>query len=241
MSWVDSWEVALAVADVTLKGRLIMKRLKVLGLFIMAVSMLSATVAASSASAAMKNAEFTVASTGTSTSGPGTLFGPANITCLDDKDTTTATNKKEGTISIDFLDCSLLGEECHSLGDKTGTILTGGKYLLVLLDINGKDQLGILITIEPLHIECKFLSTLVSVTGSVLGLIESKEKSKSKFLITIKAKGAKEQEVKEYLNEEEKAVKAGLKSSTDEGTAEESGEEAGEDILTTEKETELIN
>ena len=218
-----------------------MKRLKVLGMLIMAVSMLSAIVAASSASAAMKNAEFTVASNGTGTSGPGTLFGPANITCLDDRMTTTATNKKEGTISIDFLDCTLLGEECHSLGDKTGVILTGGKYLLVLLDINGKDQLGILITIEPLHNECKFLSTLAVLEGSVIGLIEAKAGTKKEFIIKIKAKGAKEQEVKEYLNEEEKAVKAGLKTSTNEGTKEESAWEAGEEILTTEKETELIN
>ena len=219
-----------------------MKRLKVLGLFIMAVSMLGATVAASSASAAeMKNPEFTVQSNGTSTSGPGTLFGPAEIKCLDDTDKTTAINKKEGTISIDFLDCTSLGEECHSLGDKTGTILTGGKYLLVLLDINGKDQRGILITIEPLHIECKFLSVLAVVTGTVLGLIEAKAGTKKEFIIKIRAKGAKEQEVKEYLNEKEEKVKAGLKTSTNEGTASESGEEAGEDILNTEKETELIN
>ena len=221
-----------------------MKRLKVLGLLIMAVSMLGATVAASSASAAkMENAEFTVVTNGTSTSGPGTLFGAAEIKCADDTDTTKAINKKEGTISIDFLKCLLLNEPCHSLGDKEEVILTGGTYLLVLLDINGKDQLGIAIIIKPLHIECKFLNTLVVVEGSVIGLIEAKAGTKNEFTILIHAKGAKEQEVKEYLNEEEKAVPDVLSCSVNEGTKAECGEEAGKegDILKTELNTELIH
>ena len=221
-----------------------MKRLKVLGLLLMAVSMLGAlTVASSSSAAEMKNPEFkTAAGPGTSTSTAGTLFGVAEIKCKDDTDKTTETNKKEGTLSVDFLECTLLGEECHSLGDKAGVILTGGTTKLVLLDPKaGEDKRGLVIAIATLHIECKFLSTLAVVSGSVIGTIEAKAGSKKEFTIGIHAKGAKEQEFKEYLTEKEEKVKATLSTATNEGTASESGEESGTDVLKTEKETELIN
>ena len=219
------------------------KAVKILGTLVVAMLMLSALATSGASAAAMKNPEFTVETGGTSTSGEGKLFGLAEIKCKSDTDTTTATNKKEGTISIDFKECTLGGKQCHSLGDAAGTILTGGSTLLVLLDISGKDQRGVLITIKELHIECEFLATLAVVTGAVLGLIEHEGTASktTKFIIKVKAKGATEQEVKEYLNEKEEAVKAHLSTSTDEGTASESGEEAGEDKLTTTKETELID
>jgi hypothetical protein len=223
------------------KEKLMTKRLKVLGLLVVALCTFGAMAASGASAAEMKNPEFTVATGGTSTSGAGVLFGPAEIKCRSDQDRTTATNKKEGTISIDFLECTSLGEECHSLGDRAGTILTGGRTLLVLLDIGGRDVRGVLITIERLHIECKFLSVLAVVTGSVIGIIEDEGTSKTKFIIKVKARSASTQEVKEYLNEKEEILTAGLLTATNEGTARESGEEAGEDRLTTERETALIN
>ncbi len=220
-----------------------MKRLKVLGRLIMAVSLLNATVAVSSASAAeMKNAEFQIASNGKSVSASRTLFGTFwAIGCQGDQATTTAANKKEGTITIDFLKCTFEDEECDSLGDTGGKILASGTYLLVLLDIVGKDQLGIVITFKHLHIECKFFVSLAVLEGGVIGSIEARAGTKKEFSIKIRAKGATEQEFKEYLNEREEKVKDVPLCSLDEGTNAECGQEAGEEILSTEKETELIN
>ena len=178
-----------------------------------------------------------------------TFFGGVNLTSksVESKEGQpkfSATEPKvlEGTISIDFLEVSAGGEPCWSLGDPSGTVLTGGTYKFVLLIIGGKDDLGILILVSNnLHLECKFLSLLLIVGGMVLGLIEPFAGSKKDFLILVHAKGQKEQEVKEYLNEKEEAVKEHLTVAVNEGTAEETAEEAGEVLLLTEKEAELIN
>ena len=189
-----------------------------------------------------------------SSGGEATFFGPGGLNLTSKtvestegqpKFSTSEPKTLEGTISVDFLEVKLEGEECHSLGDKGGVYLEGGTYKLVLLDISGKDDLGILILVTTkLHLECKFLSTLTIVNGMQIGLIESDkaagEPSKD-FLILVHAKGQKEQEVKEYLNEKEEAVKEHLTSTTDEGTEEETALEAGDVTLVTEKAAELLN
>jgi hypothetical protein len=221
-----------------------MRRSSLFGLLFVAMFVVGAIGASMSSAAEMKGPEFVQnPGVGHFKAGKGTLFGPENITCETNSGSTglKSGSTKEGTVTIDFNKCTLLGEECHSLGDKEGLILAGGTFLLVLLDINGKDDLGILILATPVHIECKFLGILVNVTGMVLGLIVRKATKGKEFEILVHAKGAKEQEVKEYLNEKEAAVKEVLSSSVNEGTAEESGEEGGTAVLTTEKESELIN
>ena len=220
-----------------------MTRLRILGPLVMTACMLSAIASSPAAAAEMKNPEFkTAAGPGTGTSTTGTVFGAAEIRCNSDTAKTTETNKKEGTISIDVKECSLEGEGCHSLGDKEDVILVGGTTLLVLLSPKaGEDKRGIAIKFASLHVECKFLAVLAVFEGGLIGSIEARAGSKREFTIGIRAKGAKEQEFKEYLNEKEEKVKSVLTASTDEGTAQETGLDAGTDVLTTEKETELIN
>ena len=221
-----------------------MKRSSLFSLLFVAMFVLGAIGASVSYGAEMRNPEFNGnPGLGHFQSTAGTLFGPENITCTKSSGSTVLKSgaTREGTITIDFNGCTLLGEECHSLGDKAGLILTGGTFLLVLLDINGKDDLGTLILATPVHIECNFLGILDTVTGMVIGLIVRKAVKGKEFEFLIKAKGAKEQEVKEYLNEKEETVKEHLSSSVNEGTAEESGEEAGTIKMITEKETELID
>ena len=221
-----------------------MRRSSLFGLLFVVMFVLGAVGASTSSAAEMKSPEFNGApGVGHISAKAGTLFGAQNITCKESSGSTglNAGSTNLGTVTIDFNGCTLLGEECHSLGDKAGLILTGGTFHLVLLIINGKDDLGILILATPVHIECKFLTILDTVTGMVIGLIDRKAVKGKEFLILVHAKGAKEQEVKEYLNEKEEAVKEVLLSSVNEGTATESGEEGGEALLVTEKESELIN
>ena len=174
--------------------------------------------------------------------GPGFNITSKSVESTEGQPKFSASEPKvlEGTISIDFLEFSLAGEPCWSLGDKAGTILEGGTYRFVLLTIGGKDALGIVLFIN-VHLECKFLSTLFSITGAVIGLIDPVAGSKKDFLLLFHAKKQNEQEVKEYLNEKEEAVKQHLTSAANEGTAEESALEDGEITLFTEKEAELIN
>ena len=221
-----------------------MKRSSLFCLVFVVVFVLGAVSVSVSSAAEMKSPEFNGApGVGHLSGGAGTLFGPENISCTESKGGMglNAGSTKEGTVTIDFNGCKVLGEECHSLGDKAGLILAGGTFRLVLLDVNGKDDLGILLLITPIHWECKFLSTLMNVTGMVIGLIDRKAVKGKEFLILVHAKGAKEQEVKEYLNEKEEAVKEHLSCSVNDGTVEECSLELGEVLLVTEKESELIN
>ena len=213
-----------------------------------------AVVGVSGASAAsMAGPGFSAATGNAHNSGTSTTwFGPGGFNITSKRVESTEGQPKfsasepkvlEGTISIDFLEFMLGGEPCWSLGDQAGTILEGGTYKFVLLIIGGKDDLGILILVSNnLHLECKFLSLLFIMNGMVIGLIDPVKAGKAKeFLILVHAKGQKEQEVKEYLNEKEEAVKEHLTSATNEGTAEESALEDGDIALLTEKEAELIN
>ena len=233
-----------------------MRRLTLFGLMMAAVvALVVAVFGASGASAALMAGPGFSAATGNAhnSGGKTTFFGPAEFDITSKKVESTEGQPKfstsepkvlEGTVSIDFLEVELGGESCWSLGDKPATVLTGGTFKLVLLSINGKDDLGILVLVSNnLHIECKFLSLLFIVNGMVGGLIEAVKAGKAKeFLILVHAANKTSQEVKEYLNEKEETVKEHLTSATNEGTVEETAEEAeGGVTLVTEKEAELIN
>ena len=233
-----------------------MRRLTLFGLMMAAVvALVVAVFGVSGASAALMAGPGFNAATGNAhnSGGKTTFFGPGGFNITSTKVESTEGQPKfsasepkvlEGTISIDFLEVTLGGEPVWSLGDKAGTVLAGGTYKFVLLIIGGKDDLGILILVSNnLHLESKFLSLLFIVGGMVIGLIDPVKAGKAKeFFILVHAKGPKEQEVKEYLNEKEEAVKEHLTSAVNEGTVEETAEEAeGNVTLTTEKEAELIN
>ena len=227
--------------------------MRLFGLMIV-VGLVVAVFGVSGASAALMAGPGFNAATGNghNSGGTTTWFGPGGFNITSKKVESTEGQPKfsasepkvlEGTISIDFLEFTLAGEPCWSLGDPAGTLLEGGTYKFVLLIIGGKDDLGILILVTSnLHLECKFLSLLFIMGGMVIGLIDPVKAGKAKeFLILVHAKGQKEQEVKEYLNEKEEAVKEHLTSSANEGTVEESALEDSNITLVTEKEAELIN
>jgi hypothetical protein len=225
------------------------KRLKLIGLLVIAMCALGAIASSAASAAAMALPEFTVATGGTSTSGKGELFGAATIKCNKDKDSQAAGSKDAGTFTVTFEECTVLVEECHSLGSAAKTIVTGGSYELVLMLLGATDSRLVLFKLRELHIECKSIigPILVLIKGSVLGTIKAKNAGAQKeFEIKVNAKGKKEQEFKEYENNKGEVVKlstAGeqLLSSTGGGAFEESGEEAGTDLLITTANTELIN
>jgi hypothetical protein len=228
----------------TTRGEKMARVLKILGAAVLVVLALSAVVS-SGASAAMVLPDFTVATNATGTGGAASLLGPVAIkaTGLDVK--LTAINELEGTFDINFLGVTLLGEECHSLGDKEKVILATGTYKLVLtLKPAGTDVRLVLLTLEPpVHIECKVLSTLIVVSGTILGTLTANAAGKqNKFTIKVNAKSATEQEFKSYENDAGTAVPTKLLCEVLENKKpEECAEEAGTTLITTAAATELIN
>jgi hypothetical protein len=216
-----------------------MKRLKTNCLLVITVIGLCVVVPSVASAAEMTLPEFTVATPGTDVSGAGTLFGPIQIKCKKDKSQFLFNSGTHvlGTFTFDFEECTLGGEECHSLGDAAGIILDSGEWHLVLDTLSMVDHHLIWWLLKELHIECKFLSVLLLFKGNNLGTITG---SKTEFIIEMRAKGAKEQEFKEFENNKGEKVKAQLLVSEDGGTFEEAALES-EDILKFEKATEIIN
>ena len=141
-----------------------------------------------------------------------------------------------------FEESTLLGKECHSLGDKEGLILVTGEWHLVPLPKDKKHHL-IAFLINETHIECKTLNILVLIIkGSVvLGLwsVPGKEADTTKFSLLVLAPEEK-QEFTEYLNNNNEIVKTTIKAKVGEG-AETTASQEDENIeVTTAKLTELL-
>ncbi len=187
---------------------------------------------------------FSVQTSGTSSSGPGVLFGATEIKCRKDRDLFGAVSKSLGTYDINFEECETLGSRCRSLGQVagSGTILTTGEYHLVLETLGGRDLRLIWFLVGTLHIECEILgTTLVVVTGNVLGSIEAQGATRKEFLIHVRATRTA-QEITSYENDSGTLVAAaGLLAAVNEGTARASFEEGGPDTMFTERETVLEN
>jgi hypothetical protein len=208
----------------------------------MAILVIAATTAVvpSLASAAMILPELTVETNGSATSGAGAMLAVVTVKCTSDKITFIDTSKKGGAFVRTCEGATALGEECHTLGDAVKIILEQGMYFHVLVSPGGVDRRLILFEPKPTHLECKALGMLTSYQGTVLGSLSGAGKTKT-FTIKVSAKGAKEQEFKEYENAEGKIVKTQLLASVNEGAFEEAADEWGEEHETTEKETEMID
>jgi hypothetical protein len=158
---------------------------------------------------------FSVQQTTTSSSGIGTLTSSGlTIECKTETDEALMeSNKNLGTFTIDFKTCktSLTTEPCHSLGSGTNNlILVGGSWHLVLETLSGADMHYILFLLNPLHIECG--TVLISVRGSVLGLIVQKGTAPSKeYTLNVKATGTT-QEYTSFENNNGTLVAAGLEA-----------------------------
>jgi hypothetical protein len=221
-----------------------MNRLKILGVLVFALFALFA-VASSVASAEMVLPEFTKESAGRSTTPNGsTLNGAAVISCKKAPASFGPTSKKLGTYTIDFEECSAEGEECHSLGDSAGKILSGGSWHLVLETLSGTDTRLVWFLWQELHIECKFLSTLVVLRGNVLCEIKQKKAGEFEINCEVTAVGGHTQKFTSYENDAGTLVSTGvgLLSAVDEGTFEASGWLSTANIVTAvNTKDELIN
>jgi hypothetical protein len=220
------------------KEQLMMKQLKILGLMVVAAFALGAAASGAASAVTMTLPSFSVVTGGTGTSGAAQFFGAASIKCTSGAGVGSGINSKMSTSTGEFKGCTVLGEECHSLGDKGGVILGSGTQQLVLVTLAGVDSHLVLLEGPEVHIECKTLSTLIIVKGDVLGSITGSGKT---FTVKVNAKSRTEQEFKGYENDSGTIVKTQLLSSTNEGTFAESGEEAGTGTVTTEKETQIVN
>lgn len=209
-----------------------MQRVKVIGLVLMAVFMMSA-VAATAASAEtlpefVKELEFE----GTSGKGELGLTG-ANITCetsniLGHK----PENKKLGLFFVHFNKCKLGGKACNSLGDAKEIILVHIVWHLVRLLKAPNEHAGIWLLVLNVHIECEFLKTLVLVQGNVLGLIEPVNTKTAKYTINLKAKEGK-QEFTKFVDDAGKEVEAKLEGSVNEGAFKSATETSESNKITT--------
>ena len=159
-----------------------MKRIKLLGLILIAVF---ATTAITATAAYAENPEILFKKGALPvklkfTSNEGTLLSEkAVIECKKDKGEAELTTSDAGTWTVEFTECTAASGavKCRSLGDKTGTILTGGglksstgSFKLVTLTLSGGTlSLGAILELPTslLHIECEIL--LILVGGSVIG------------------------------------------------------------------------
>jgi hypothetical protein len=215
-----------------------MSRLRLFGLLVAVVAVFSVAVAvvSSASGATMELPQFSASASGTSTSGPGTLFGATEIECTKDKGLQGAISNTLGTYDLNFEECTtLVTAPCHSLGQAAGSkiILTTGQYHLLLTggpNGGGMHQYLLWLLVAELHLECEVLSTLVVVKGNVLGQIIGE--SETKFSVGVSGtKGG--QNIKEYENNNGTLVAAeGLLAALNEGTFKASFENSTGSLIT---------
>jgi hypothetical protein len=161
-----------------------MKRMKLIGLSLLAIFALGAFAAAT---ASAEEGFLPTPSTGTALGGKSVLesTGKANITCasLDDS-TITFENDKHGKATLHWLGCKgegLFG--VNSLGDKAEEILAEVLFLVCLDPTNAAgtliDNFGIIgEVVGKLHLEVPAVGQLQIVTGAALGAILTTGKAK---------------------------------------------------------------
>jgi hypothetical protein len=217
-----------------------MHRLKILGLALMAVFALAAVVQATANAANMTLPEFLTRTGWTGTSGAGVLSTAAadEIQCAaGTNEGTMEASKKLGTFVIDFTGCKsnkpVSGVNCNSTGDAEKVILTHGSWHLVLNTISGVDHHLIWFLIEPLVVKCSLFE--FDISGNVLGLITPANTLTKVYHIEVFIKNGVQEDTG-FENDSGELVHASLKSS-----GEVAFEESKENVITTEKDTLIIN
>jgi len=124
------------------------------------------------------------------------------------KGETKATSSTTGTFVEHFEKSTAGGFAATGLGDASGVITVKGTYeLLDFVNSEGKLDLAIIFTIEPVHFEA--LGILTEVRGSVIGLITTAAGTKTKSTVAL-LKGTKGKESITEVN----GVKHHLESET---------------------------
>jgi hypothetical protein len=220
-----------------------MKRLRILGLSLLALFALGA-LAASSSSALEGllplNQSFTVLS-------KTVLFESANkekVACGETKGSGKAENNSNthGTVTLDFLKCEVLGFPIFSLGEKEpkevkeALILVEFLYLICLL---ANLVFHIFFTIDkPVHTEVPALGILSNLTGSFIGTFLT---TKGKLLVVDFTGKEGKQEVTECKDEAGNVKKAELLSEKDPEKALKFSLNVEGGLLQFEKEVELMD
>jgi hypothetical protein len=231
-----------------------MKRIRLLGLTLLAVFALGA-LAAQGAMAEnptiLPEAASSATFTGTSTSAP-TLqtTSKQTITCTKAKTKGGFTSSSGGTITLDFEGCKKESSACTGAGEATEVILTGGKFELVDVLPSGTLDLGVLVTPEEggknqVTFKCGIITTVV--TGQVIGvadnakgeLLKSLEKGKE-FILLFKNNGTVgEQAIKTCDFPEAKCKGATFELKSNFGLGAELAAEVVDSTLVFEKEVEF--
>jgi hypothetical protein len=211
-----------------------MQRFKVFGLVLMAVFAVS--IAAVASASADELPQFSVETGFTGKFGKSELIlTGAAIKSPEGTTVGTATSKRLGGLTIDFLKSELGGKECHSEADTAGTILVKGEWHLV--PTPGSTTLPLVAILIPkanrIHITCLFLNILVLIEGCILGKIEPAGKDTTAYTLKVNAPEKKQQFLK-FLNDEGKEVLCNLKAQVGTGAeTEEVAQETNEIKLTT--------
>jgi hypothetical protein len=196
-----------------------MRTIKLVGAALMAVVALSA-IASATASAALP--EFLPGSgTFTSTSGAGTLAiqGGNTITCSSDTNSGSITGPKTVTVTIDFKGCVLFGfVGAHSLEDASGVILVKATGTLCFIKQASPLQVGLKLTITPVHIEAG--GQLAKVEGTLYGEVTPLNVNQTGPYKLILEQSGGLQKIKNCEGE----AATELKASENEGTAKPAGE-----------------
>ncbi len=136
--------------------------------------------------------------------------------------------KKDATLALAFIHF----EECTTAGLATNSVGDTGKTILVHVEIHNciiaPNHFGLLIELLQVHLEIPAVKLLILVRGTVIALLEGKEKTKQlTFGLNIKAP-EKVQEIKKC----EGGVLNVLEAADDAGAFEIAGEEAKEGSIT---------
>jgi len=220
-----------------------MQRIRLVGMAFVLVLALSA-IASSTASAVLP--EFSPAKNNiTESVGGKATFeqkeGIAAVTCTSSKGSGAITSAKLGTFDELYLGCTApLAGKCTGLGDTVkGSILVLGEFHVRY--ITKPTDVAIIFLLNPeVHFECEKLIELVSVRGCVVSLVTPLN-TKAKET-KVKLKGSKGvQDVTEVLNEANTAnEKCILESEINAPKTFKQSSQTQEDVITTEKEGEII-
>ncbi len=216
-----------------------MRRLKILGLALMAVFALS-VVASASASAEELSflPEPTAANPVTleGTSGKGTLetVGKSTVTCTSVTSLASLTGLKVGTYHLHFKGCKSSGAPCNSVGDEKEVILALGKTKLVYDKVTEGLAAAILLEQEELHFTCTLgpIKVLVLVRGNLLGLIKPINVLTKTLELVVEQEKGKPKETKYWETETGEPKTAKLETNVNETKFEESGDGSEKNEIT---------
>ncbi len=213
-----------------------MKRLKVVGLLLAAVFVLSAAVSASASAAGTP--EFSTQTGWTGTGGKAT-FTAGTTTLKCEKSTSEGSmeaSKVAGKYTITFKTCTSAGLACNSLGSAAGTIVIGGTWHM---EFGLEEEALIWLLVPSTHIECPELKTLLSMSGGILGSVTPKNTESKEFTVAITATKEK-QGISEFMTEEGGTEVISLQTEINGGKATPTTVESAETKLVTEKVTEML-